>query len=277
MKSYSKLNVLQVARAKPGMLADGNGLYLQCTAGSDGSVNRSWLFRYTWAGRERWMGLGSLKDMSLAEARAERDRWRKLLLDGQNPIEVRRAKRAATAAVTVKQTTFDECSDAYITSRRTSWSAKHADQWESSLSQYVSPVFGKLSVAAIDTALVMKVLEPLWYTRTETASRVRNRIEVVLDWAKTRGHRDGDNPARWRGHIANLLPARSRQQPGGHYSALPHVQVAEFMTKLRARDSLPAAALEFTILTASRMNEVLGAPWNEFDLAKKVWTGVIPK
>jgi integrase len=272
MKNYARLTTLQVTRAKSGMLADGDGLYLQVTTGNDGSINRSWLFRYTWASRERWMGLGSLKDVSLAEARVERDRWRKVLRDGQNPIEVRRAERAAAAAPLVKQVTFDECRDAYTKSRRASWSAKHADQWDSSLENYVSPTLGKLPVAAIDTRLVMKVLEPLWYTRTETASRVRNRIEIILDWAKTRGHRDGDNPARWRGHISNLLPMRTKQQPPTNYSALPHEQVAEFMKNLRARDSLPAKALEFAVLTALRMNEVLGAVWDEFDLAKKMWS-----
>jgi integrase len=272
MKGYSRLNVLQVQRAKPGMLADGNGLYLQCTAAPAGTVNRSWLFRYTFAGRERWMGLGSAKDISLAEARAERDRCRRLLLDGQDPIEARRAKRAETAIATAKRMTFDDWAKAYMASRRASWSERHADQWESSLSQYVSPVFGGLPVAAIDTPLVMKVLQPLWFSRTETASRVRNRIEAVLDWAKTNRHRDGDNPARWKGHLANLLPARGKQQPGEHHAALPHDQIAGFMVRLRAIDSMPAAALEFTILTAARIGEVLGADWNEIDLIKRLWS-----
>jgi integrase len=218
------------------------------------------------------MGLGPLKDVSLAKARAERDLWRGVLRNGRDPIETRRAERNAVIEAAVKQVTFDQCRDAYIAAHRASWSRKHTDQWEASLDAYASPILGKLPVASVDTSLVMKVLEPLWHTRTETANRVRNRIELVLDWARVRGHRDGENPARWRGHISNLLPARSKLQPGGHYTAMPHSHMTDFMKKLRARDSLPSLALEFTILTAARMSETLGATWDEIDLTKAVWT-----
>ncbi len=171
--------------------------------------------------------------------------------------------------------TFDQCRDAYIASHRAGWrNVKHASQWSNTLTTYATPVFGKLPVAAVDTALVTKVIEPLWTTKPETASRVRGRIERVLDWATTRGYRVGDNPARWRGHLDNLLPARSKVRRVKHHAALPYSEMPDFMVALRAREGVAARALEFAILTTVRTGGILGAKWDEIDFANKVW--VVP-
>src|SRR5262249_22805187 len=182
--------------------------------------------------------------------------------------------RAQRGLEDAKAITFKSCADAYIAAHRAGWrNAKHAAQWEATLATYAYPVLGGLPVQAIDTALVMKVIEPLWQTRTETASRLRGRIEVVLDWAKVRGYRNGaENPARWRGHLDHLLPARSKVQRVENHAALPYVELPAFMSALRDREGVASRALEFTILTAARVGEVIGARWNEFDLLDKTWT-----
>jgi integrase len=168
---------------------------------------------------------------------------------------------------------FNQCRDAYIAAHRAGWrNAKHAAQWTSTLDAYVTPVFGQLPVGAIDTGLVMKALEPIWSAKTETASRVRGRIEAILDWAKVRGYRGGENPARWRGHLDSLLPARSKVRKVEHHAALPFTEIGAFMAQLREQSSTAARALEFTILTAARTGEVLGARWGEIDLDAAVWT-----
>ena len=168
--------------------------------------------------------------------------------------------------------TFDQCRDAYIAAHRATWrNVKHASQWTNTLTTYVTPVFGKLPVAAVDTALVTRVLEPLWVAKPETAGRVRGRIEVILDWATARGYRQGDNPARWRGHLDKLLPPRRKVRAVKHHAALPYDEIGEFLTALRTRDAIAARALEFTILTAARTGEVLGATWDEVNLKTKVW------
>jgi integrase len=182
-----------------------------------------------------------------------------------------RGTKANIAAA--KAVTFDECATAYIASHRAGWrNAKHAAQWTSTLETYASPVFGKVPVQAVDVALVMRVLEPLWSVKPETASRVRGRIESILDWAKVRGHRDGENPARWRGHLDHLLPARSKVRKIKHHAALPYGDVPVFMVALRGREAVAARALEFAILTAARTGEVLGTKWSEIDLTAAVWT-----
>jgi integrase len=267
-----RLTALGVDRTRnPGLHHDGAGLYLQVTAGKDG-VTKSWLYRYVLNGRERRMGLGSIKDVSLAEARESAATARKHVKDGRDPITQRQASRAAAALAAAKAMTFDQCRDAYIASHRSAWSnTKHAWQWSASLQTYVSPVFGKVSVQDVDVALVVKALEPIWVSIPETASRVRGRIEAILDWAKVRGLRAGENPARWRGHLDHLLPATSKVRKIEHLAALPFAEVSSFMTLLRQRDATAARALEFTILTAGRTGEVLGARWNEIDTAKKIW------
>ena len=259
-----------MANAKtPGLYGDGGGLYLQVST----TGTKSWLFRYKVASRSRYMGLGSLTTVSLAKARELASECRRLRLQHIDPIDHRNGVRAAARLDAAKAMTFDECRDAYIAAHKAGWrNAKHQAQWSNTLNTYVTPVFGKLPVQTIDVALVMKVLEPIWSTKPETASRLRGRIERVLDWAKARGYRSGENPARWRGHLDHLLPARSKVRKVKHHAALPFSEIAPFMTALRERDGVAARALEFAILTAARTGEVLGATWDEIKLSTRTWT-----
>jgi integrase len=289
-RSVGRLTALKVGsllgserrERKLGLHADGGGLYLQVTDGG-----ASWVLRYMLAGCPREMGLGPLALYGLQEARAKALDARRLRHQGIDPIEHRRAHRAALALEAAKGTTFEDAAEAYIKAHRAGWrNAKHAAQWEATLETYAYPIFGKLSVQAIDTGLVMKVLEqdipgepgkpaaPLWTARPETASRLRGRIELVLDWAKVRGMRDGENPARWRGHFDKLLPARGKVRKVKHHAALPYGEMAGFMTALAKQDGVSARAFEFAILTAVRTNEIIGARRSEIDRREKVW--VIP-
>jgi integrase len=270
MRDSNRLSALKVARLKePGRYADGGGLYLQISRWR----TKAWLFRFERHGQERQMGLGPLAVISLADARERARAARRLLLDGQDPIEFRNAERAARRVAAAKGISFQQCGEAYIKAHGASWrNEKHRVQWSSTLKTYAYPVLGKLPVTAIDTALVLKVIEPIWSEKTETANRVRGRIETILDWARARGYRDGDNPARWRGHLDQVLPRKSRIAPTKHRPALPYAAIPAFMQKLRARESLSARALEFLILTAARTNEVIGARWSEIDLQGKLWT-----
>jgi integrase len=257
------------------MHGDGGGLYLQVTEGSDGTPRKSWLFRYTVAGRERQMGLGPLSDVPLAEARDRALAARELRRAGKDPIAEREAARADASLVAVKTMSFDQCATAYIAAHRAGWrNLKHAAQWSSNVATYCSPVFGKLPVQLVDVGLVMKAIEPFWATKPETAGRVRGRVERILDWAKVRGYRDGENPARWRGQLDHLLPARGKVRRVKHHAALPYVEIPSFVAALRVRDAVAARALEFAILTAARTSEVLGAKWSEIDLDACVW--IIP-
>jgi integrase len=257
------------------MHADGGGLYLQVTEGADGTPRKSWLFRYTVGGRERQMGLGPLSDVSLAEARERAVGARELRRAGKDPISERQALRAGNALLAAKAMSFDECAKSYIAAHQAGWrNMKHASQWTNTINTYCLPVFGRLPVQLVDVTVVMKVLEPIWTTKPETASRVRGRIERILDWAKVRGYRDGDNPARWRGHLDHLLPARGKVRRVKHHAALPYAELPGFMVSLRTRDATAARALEFAVLTAARTGEVIGAKWDEIDLAGRVW--VIP-
>lgn len=271
-RQTSKLNALTVQRLnRPGLHSDGAGLYLQISIAG----TKSWIFRFTLNGRAREMGLGPLAIVSLNEARLKAIECRKQLLDGVDPIDERREKKKQKALDAAKNVTFEECAAAYIKAHQAGWkNAKHASQWESTLEMYAGPVIGKLPVQKIDTALVMKILEPIWYTKAETASRLRGRIELVLGWATVRGFRAGDNPARWRGHLATLLPKRSSVQKIKHFAAIPVTEIGAFMGKLRQETSISARALEFLILTAARTNEVLGAKWLEINLDDKTW--IIP-
>lgn len=254
---------------EPGRYSDGHGLYLQVTPAGV----KSWLFRYQRGARERWMGLGPLHTISLPQARERALRARQQLLDGVDPVEARRANAAIRALEAAKTMTFEECALTYFDAHEKKWrNAKHRKQFISTLKQYAFPVIGRLPVATIDTALVLKVVEPIWGQKTETANRVRNRIETVLDWATVRGYRSGDNPARWKGHLGEVLPGRNQIAKPQHHAALPFTLVPQFMSELRQREGVAARALEFTILTAARTGEVTGARWEEFDLTAKVWT-----
>jgi integrase len=265
-----RLTALKVAHARdPGMLADGDGLYLQVSNAS----SKSWIFRYRRNGKQREMGLGPLKGVSLAAAREKARGCRAKLADGIDPLVAREAVRVRNATDNAKVITFDQCAEAFIKAHGDSWkNAKHLEQWENTLATYVSPVFGSLPVQAIDVGLVMKALEPIWTAKPETAARIRGRIESVLNWAKARGYRTGENPALWKGHLDNLLPARSKIKKVKHHAALPFDQMPQFMKTLRAQDGTTPLALEFTILTAARTGEIIGARWNEIDLEAKVLT-----
>jgi integrase len=254
-----------------GMYHDGGGLYLQVSTGEA----KSWIYRFMLDGRAREMGLGPINTISLAEARKRAAECRKMRLDGIDPIEARRAQRGQRRLEAAKAMTFDKCAAAYIEAHNARWkNGKQGEQWRSSLRNYASPVFGSLPVQAIDLTLVMKALEPLWKTKTETASRLRGRIEAVLDWATVRGYRRGENPARWRGHLDKLLPPRAKIQKVEHYAALPYAEIGDFVELLRGHDGIAARALEFLILTAARTGEIIGVQWGEIDLNEKVW--VIP-
>lgn len=256
-------------KSKPGYYCDGLGLYLQVSP----SGSKSWLFRFTLNGKSREMGLGALHTVSQAEARQKAAECRRLLLAKVDPLDARNAATASTALEAARSISFAECATAYIKAHRAGWkNAKHAEQWTNTLETYCGPVFGALAVQGVDTGLVLRVLEPIWTEKPETASRVRGRIESVLDWARSRGYRIGDNPARWRGHIDNLLPALNKRRSVRHHPALPFERVGEFMADLRREEGTAARALEFLILTAGRTGEVIGAKPGEFDLRAAVWT-----
>lgn len=264
-----KLTSMAVSKTQaPGLYGDGGCLWLQVTPGG-----KSWTFRFSIRGRVREMGLGSVATFSLSEARDRAREARKLVADGIDPIEARKAQRSQQAMDAAKSLTFDECAAAYIAAHKAGWkSEKHGAQWQATLDAYASPTFGKLPVASIDTALVVEALEPIWLTKTETASRVRGRIESVLDWATVRGYRRGENPARWRGHLDHVLPKRSKVQRVKHHAALPYTEVPTFAKLVGERDGIAPGALLFTIHTAARTGETIGATWAEVDLAAKVWT-----
>jgi integrase len=269
-----RLTAIAVTNAKAaGLYPDGGGLYLKVT--STGS--KSWILRFRRDGRVRDMGLGSVGSISLARAReraAEANRQRQV--EGLDPIKAREQERIAVKRAAARAATFRTCAEQMLASHEIGWrNAKHRHQSRSSMSTYVFPIFGDVAVSAIDTELVLKVLEPIWARKTETASRVRGRIEAVLDWAKVRGMRDGENSARWRGHLDQLLPCRSKVQAVQHYAALPYNEIAPLIEKLRAKHySLATVALELIILTAVRSGEALGARWDEIDLGTRTW--VIP-
>jgi integrase len=196
-----------------------------------------------------------------------------LLVDGIDPLEDRKAKKAARALTAAKSMTFRECAEAFIAANEGAWkNAKHAAQWISTLVAYVYPKIGNLPVAAIDTGLVLKCVEPIWRDKTETASRVRGRIESILDWATVRKYRQGDNPARWTGHLEHVLPSKGKLAKVNHHAALPYAELPAFMVALRQREGVAARALEATVLTVSRTGEIIGGRWDEIDLDAKVWT-----
>ena len=263
-RQINRLNARKVETLrKIGRHADGGGLYLSIA--NDGG--RKWVFLYRRNGRLREMGLGSARAVPLGIAREKAAAARLLLSDRIDPLSKRQDEALSP--------TFNECLEQFLASNEAGWrNEKHASQWRNTLKTYAEPVIGRLSVKEIDTHHVMKILDPIWATKTETASRVRGRIENVLDWASARGYRKGENPARWRGHLDKLLPRRSKVQKVQHHSALPYDEMAAFILELRKREGMAARAMEFTILTAARTSEVIGARRSEFDLTAKVW--IIP-
>lgn len=268
-RARNKLSAKQVEKlATEGRHADGGGLYLVIDK-TESATRRRWLYLFTLAGRRREMGLGPYPGVSLAEARAARDDAEKNVLAKRDPIVARDEARRAAA----KKPTFGEVADALIAAKSPEWRSKrHADQWRAALRTLAAPL-RDIAVDEIDTAAVLGVLKPIWSERPETASRLRQRVESVIDAATAQGLRGGENPARWRGHLAHLL-ARRAALSKAHHPAMPFTDVPVFVARLREHQSksLAASALEFTILCAARTGEVLKAEWSEIDLDAKVWT-----
>ena len=286
MRTQARLTFNKIKNAKPGpagqtvLLCDGGGLWLQVSLGKEGQINKSWLFRYAAAGtkisrtgreyrRERQMGLGALHTVDLATAREMARGARLLIQQGKDPLDEKNASTAAKRASQAKQQTFADAARAYLAKFEGEWkSARHRFQWYATLRDYVLPGLGKRNVETIDTDDVLRVLEPIWQSVPETASRVRGRIETVLDFAG----RNTANPARWKGHLEHRLAKRNKVRTVKHLAALPYTEIATFMAELRGVDSIPARALELTILAATRTNETIGAQWSEFDLERRLWT-----
>jgi integrase len=252
-----------------GVYSDGGNLYLQVR----GPEQRSWVFRYTRNGKAHTMGLGVAKDVSLAEARNKADAARKLLRDGRDPLDVREAVRVAEIVAKARAVTFADAIEQYVSLREPGWSSqKHRTLWRAAMATYVGKEISALPVAAINTDVVLEILQPIWNTKPETASRLRGRIEAVLDYAMVRGWRErGHNPAVWRGHLKLILPASSKVRPSQHFAALDWREAPAFMAKLRQQNSVAARALQFAILTAARAGEVRGATWDEIDMQAAEW------
>lgn len=273
------LTALEIRNAKPGMLADGGGLYLYVKAGGA----KSWIFRFQVNGKRREMGLGALAHLGAPEARAEAFRLKALAAKKIDPLDLKRneleASLAAAAAVEreveLEAVTFQVAAERYIAAQEASWrNPKHRQQWENTLTTYAYPTIGSLPVRDVNAEQVVEILKPIWGTKPETASRVRMRIEAVLNSAKLMGWRTGENPAIWRGGLEAVLPRISKVKQVTHHAALPWSAAPEFMTALRARDGISARALEFCILSAARSGEVRKATWQEIDLKTGLW--IIP-
>ena len=277
-KAVARLTAVTVKAAAPGRYSDGDGLYLLVRAGEP--PRGYWLFRYKREGRMREIGLGRARGanaVGLADARDKAATLFRLVRDGRDPLAEREAQAAALGvqaeADARAAVTFQHVADAYLADNAAGWrNVKHAAQWAATLATYAYPHMGAVAVAEVGTQHVLAALQPIWREKPETASRVRGRIESVLTAATVQGLRSGENPARWRGHLAELLPARSKVAPVEHHAALPFADLPGFMLRLQAADGLAARALELAILTATRTGEVLGAAWVEIDLKAGLWT-----
>lgn len=268
-KSVNRLSARQVQTLPVGKHHDGGGLYLQVVE----SGARTWLFRYMLNGKQRWIGLGSALNVTLKEAREKALEYRRLHAEGIDPKAYRDRERERRREELFGGVSFQKAAEEYIRSHEASWSnPKHASQWSNTLRDYVYPLIGAKDVADIAMSDVFGVLDPIWLTKTETATRVRGRMEKILDWAKVRGYRDGENPARWKGNLETQLPSPNKVRKVKHHDALPWTEIGEFMTELRKREGVAAMALEVLILTALRTSEVINARWDEIDLDKAVWT-----
>jgi integrase len=270
MAQVKALTVRKIEATKtPARLADGRGLYLIVK----NETSKHWVFEYQFKGQRRYMGLGSALDVPLGRARELRDEYRRLKATGVDPLLHKRAVEANKAAADAKSVTFKQAATRYMDANRPDWDERHAQQWKATLEKYVYPTLGDVPVHAVDDALVLAVLEPMWRDANVTATRVRGRIESVLDWARAMKLRDGENPARWRGYLDKILPAPKKVRKVKNLPSMPFEEVPSFMEELRSQaDDIEAAALEFLILTTSRKNEVVEAQWTELDLNKAVWT-----
>ena len=256
---------------KEGFYAVGGvaGLYLQVRSPS----SRSWILKVVIQGKRHEIGLGSYTSLTLSEAREKAQLIRRQITQGLNPLNEKRLEKYRRISDVTKTKSFKECAFNYIEQQKPSWkSAKHSAQWESTLTTYAYPVIGDVRVKDIELVHIISILEPIWATKTETASRLRGRIEAVLDWAIVREYRPKDNPARWHGYLDKILPSPGKIAKKGHHKAMPIDELSAFIQKLRGKESISSKALQFLILTATRSNEVRGATWDEIDLEKAVWT-----
>jgi integrase len=270
-KEMGALAVSRIDRRGANFVGGVAGLAINVTS----TGNKSWIFRYQRGGRRRDLGLGGYPDVTLAAAREAARQARALLAQGIDPIEDARRKRSALLAQRATTVTFAEAAESYVKAHEAGWrNAKHAQQWRNTIAKYANPVLGKLFVGDVTAAHVLSVLEPIWSDKTETASRLRNRIELILASATARGQRTGPNPAAWKGHLDKLLPPPSRVARTRHHPALPYAEAPAFMARLREQPGAGARALEFAILTAARSGEVRGARWEEFDEEAATW--VVP-
>ena len=271
-RQLNRLSAKTIAFKKhPGLYCDGGGLYLQVTS----SGSKTWIFRFRspLTQKLRDMGLGAIHTVGLPKAREKTAAQRTALLDGLDPIEAREQENRRKSLEAAKAVTFAQCASSYIESHKAGWrNAKHAEQWTKTLEAYADPVVAPLPVQDVDTGLVLKILEPMWASKPETASRLRARIENILDWAKVREYRSGENPARWKGHLNQLLPALAKKSRVTHHKAMPFCEVAGFVTQLRELSGVSPRCLEFTILTVARTSEAINAKPAEFDLANTPWT-----
>lgn len=273
-KVAKELSALEVNRLNvPGLWFVGGvaGLGLQVLP----TGGRTWVLRTMVAGKRRDIGLGGFPTVTLAGARQAARTTREKIKQGIDPVNEAKAMRGALAASRASEMTFADATKAFISAKEVEWSnLKHAAQWRSTIATYVAPIIGKVYVRDVDTSHIAKVLEPIWLTKNETASRLRGRIESILDWSTVRGYRKGDNPARWRGHLDHILAKPSKVQKVEHHAALPYAELGAFMEQLRKQEGMGARALEFAILTAMRSGEVRGATWDEINLDQSIW--VIP-
>lgn len=280
LKSAVTLAAFKKLIKTPGLHAVGGapGLYLNVNTPHVIDLNPlscSWIYRYAFNGKRRDMGLGNLYDLTLDSARIRANELRGQIRQGIDPIEHKRQLQAINKKVRINSTTFQQCVDSYLESHGDAWkNAKHRTQWRSTLETYACPLIGNLNIVEVDTSLVLRILEPIWKTKTETAARLRGRIESIIDWATVRGFRSGENPARWKGHLDKLLPKPSKIANSKHFAALPYKEIHQFMRRLSNQQGIGASALEFAILTAARSAEVRGATWPEIDLAERIW--IIP-
>jgi integrase len=246
-----------------------DGLALQITS----SGAKSWILRAMIGGKRRDMGLGGYPDVTLAGAREAARAAREKIRQGVDPIEEARAAKSALIAANAKAQTFQQCALAYIAAKEGEWAnAKHGQQWRNTLETYAYPVIGKMLVRDVDQAHILRILEPIWTNKTETATRLRGRMESILDWATVRGYRNGANPAQWKGKLDKLLAAPNKLNKVEHHAALPYGEIGAFMTELKAAEGMGAKTLRFLILTAARSGEVRGARWSEIDMSKRLWT-----
>ena len=255
----------------PGYHRCGQGLYLQVSK----HRTKSWLYRYKspTTKKQREMGLGSLNFIGLAEARKLAAEYKRLVISGRDPIEERKQSQIQNQLYQARNLTFKEIAEACIASKSHEWkNAKHAQQWSNSLKAYAFPILGSLPIAEISTNLILKVLEPIWISKAETASRVRQRIETVWDYGKARNYVSGENPARLKGHLDKVLSKTTKVKRVRHFPALPYSEISSFISELRTRSGYSALGLEFLILTAARTGEIIGAKWSEIDLERTVWT-----